>query len=130
MRLAGRSAIITGAAGGIGRAIAVAFANAGADLCLADVAPLDAVAATVIGLGRRAITAPADVTRRADVEAMVAGTVAAFGGVDILVNVAGIVSFGSAATLPETEWDRVLAINLKGTFLCCQAVIAPMRARN
>jgi len=130
MRLAGRSAIVTGAAGGIGRAVAVAFASAGADLCLADLAPLDDVAAAVGALGRRAIAAHTDVTRRSDVEAMVAGTVAAFGRVDILVNVAGIVSFGSAATLAEAEWDRVLAINLKGTFLCCQAVIAPMRARN
>jgi 3-oxoacyl-[acyl-carrier protein] reductase len=70
-----------------------------------------------------------DVTRRAEVHGTVDAARAAFGKVDILVNVAGIVSFGPASTLAENEWDRVLATNLKGTFLCCQAVIPLMRAQ-
>jgi 3-oxoacyl-[acyl-carrier protein] reductase len=118
--LAGRVALVTGAAGGIGRATAAALAEAGAALALADVreppAPDGALAMAV------------DVTRRDDVFAMVARTVERFGRLDILVNVAGVVSTGSAVTLAEAEWDRVLGINLKGSFLCCQAAIPAMRA--
>jgi 3-oxoacyl-[acyl-carrier protein] reductase len=125
-RLSGRVALVTGAAGGIGRAVALAFAQQGADLCLADIVAADEVAASV---GERAIVQRMDVTRRADIDAAVQAAHAAFGRLDILVNVAGIVSFGPAATLAEEEWDRVLAINLKGTFLCCQAVIPLMRAQ-
>ena len=128
-RLAGRAAIITGAAGSIGGAIARAFVAAGAALCLADIVAADALAAAITAQGGRAVATRLDVTQRAEVAATVAAVLAAFGRVDILVNVAGIVSFGAAATLAEAEWDRVLAINLKGTFLCCQAVIAPMRVR-
>jgi NAD(P)-dependent dehydrogenase (short-subunit alcohol dehydrogenase family) len=128
-RLQGQTAIVTGAAGSIGSAIALAFAAEGADLCLADTVPTDQLAASVTAQGRRALQVALDVTRSADVRQMVADTQAAFGRIDILVNVAGIVSFGNAESLAETEWDRVLDINLKGTFLCCQAVIGPMRAR-
>jgi 3-oxoacyl-[acyl-carrier protein] reductase len=128
-RLHGRTAIVTGAAGGIGRAISLAFAAEGADVCLADIVPAEALAAEIAALGRRAVALRTDVTQSEEVRAMVAGAQAAFGHVDILVNVAGIVSFGAAATLDEGEWDRVMAINLKGTFLCCQAVIAAMRPR-
>lgn len=118
--LNGRVALVTGAAGGIGRAVATALAEAGAKLALADVrqpsAPDGAFAMAV------------DVTRREDVRAMVARTVEHCGRLDILVNVAGVVSTGAAETLDEDEWDRVLDINLKGTFLCCQAAIPAMRA--
>ena len=118
--LAGRVALVTGAAGGIGRAVATALGNAGAPLALADIreppAPPDA------------LTMAVDVTRRDAIAAMVARTVERFGRLDILVNVAGVVSTGAAETLPEAEWDRVLGINLKGTFLCCQAAIPAMRA--
>jgi 3-oxoacyl-[acyl-carrier protein] reductase len=127
--LAGRVALITGAAGGIGRAVSRVFAEAGADMCLLDVAPPDAVAAEAAAFGVRAIACSADVTRREQVQAVVGRTVSELGRLDILVNVAGIVSFGAAATLSEAEWDRVIDINLKGTFLCCQAVISTMRAQ-
>ena len=129
MRLAGRVALVTGAAGGIGRAVCLAFAAAGADLCLLDVAAPDALGAEIAALGRRAVAVGADVTRRDQVQGAVGRAVAALGRLDILVNVAGIVSFGPAATLEEAEWDRVLAVNLKGTFLCCQAAIPAMRAQ-
>jgi 3-oxoacyl-[acyl-carrier protein] reductase len=127
--LSGRVALVTGAAGGIGRAIALAFAAHGADLCLADIASTDELVALVEQSGVRAIAQRMDVTRRAEVHSTVDATSAAFGKLDILVNVAGIVSFGPAATLAEDEWDRVLATNLKGTFLCCQAAIPLMRAQ-
>ncbi|HEV7264779.1 MAG TPA: SDR family NAD(P)-dependent oxidoreductase [Falsiroseomonas sp.] len=119
--LEGRVALVTGAAGGIGSATALALARAGARLALADrEAPGNAA--------QGALALAVDVTRAQQVQAMVARTVEAFGRLDILVNVAGVVSTGPAATLPEAEWDRVLDINLKGTFLCCQAAIPAMRA--
>lgn len=123
-RLAGRVALITGAAGGIGSAIGRAFSAASAELALLDRAAPDALAAE---LGSRTLALAADVTRRTEVQDAVARTIDAFGRLDILVNVAGIVSFGAAATLAEAEWDRVIDVNLKGTFLCCQAAIGPMR---
>ncbi|MBX6740781.1 MAG: SDR family oxidoreductase [Acetobacteraceae bacterium] len=126
-RLAGRVALITGAAGGIGGAVARAFAQEGAALCLADRRGVEAIVAEVAALGAQALGATLDVTRRAEIDRVVAQVLDAFSRLDILVNVAGIVSFGAAATLPEEEWDRVLGINLKGTFLCCQAVIPAMR---
>jgi 3-oxoacyl-[acyl-carrier protein] reductase len=69
------------------------------------------------------------VTRGAEVRGAVARCLDRFGRLDVLVTVAGVVSFGSAAALAESEWDRVLAVNLKGTFLCAQAAIAPMRVQ-
>lgn len=120
--LSGRVALITGAAGGIGGAVAREFAAAGARLALLDrAAPADAVPGALLLAG--------DVTDRASVQEAVARTLEAFGRLDILVNVAGVVSFGAAETLAEAEWDRVLDVNLKGTFLCCQAVIAAMRTQ-
>jgi 3-oxoacyl-[acyl-carrier protein] reductase len=79
--------------------------------------------------GRRVVDTPTDVTQAAQVNALIRATLQTLGKIDVLVNVAGTVSFGGAATLPEPEWERVLAVNLKGTFLCCQAAIAPMRAQ-
>ena len=128
-RLAGRVALVTGAAGGIGRAVSLAFAAEGAALCLADIVMPDGLASKVMAEGGRAVAVRTDVTRHEDVRDMAAYAAAALGGVDILVNVAGTVSFGSAKALEEAEWDRVLSVNLKGTFLCCQAVIAAMQAR-
>ena len=129
MRFAGRTALITGAGGGIGGAVARAFAVEGADLGLADIKPVAALADALRGQGRRVIDVPTDVTQAVQVQALVRDSVKALGRIDILVNVAGTVSFGSAESLAEAEWERVLAVNLKGTFLCCQAVIGCMRAQ-
>jgi len=123
--LAGRVALVTGAAGGIGRAVSRLFAAQGAHLALLDATPPDALAAE---LGPRCLALAGDVTKRQAAANAVARAVAAFGRLDILVNVAGIVSFGPAATLDEAEWDRVIDTNLKGTFLFCQAAIPAMRA--
>jgi 3-oxoacyl-[acyl-carrier protein] reductase len=119
--LAGRVALVTGAAGGIGSATARALAAAGARVAVADLAPPREGPDGALPLA-------VDVTDRGAVSAMVTATLDHFERLDILVNVAGIVSTGAAATLSEAEWDRVLAVNLKGTFLCCQAVIPAMRA--
>ncbi|MGI4940283.1 MAG: SDR family NAD(P)-dependent oxidoreductase [Janthinobacterium lividum] len=117
--LHGQVAFVTGAAGGIGGAAAAALEAQGARLALADLRPPAVADALNLSL---------DVTRRDAVQDAVAQVVATYGRLDILINAAGIVGAGTAATLDEAEWDRILSINLKGTFLCCQAVIAPMRA--
>ena len=125
--LAGRVALVTGAAGAIGSATAEALARQGADVVLADLAPLGPLEARLRELERQVIAASLDVTRSAEIDALVARTAERFGRLDILVNVAGTVSWGPAATLAEAEWRRVLDINLTGSFLCCQAVIPMMR---
>ena len=127
MRLEGRTALITGAAGGIGSATARAFAREGADLCLSDIGDTAIVTSEVKALGRRAIETRTDVTSRAEIRNMIDKAVEAFGRIDVLVTVAGVTSLGDAESLDEAEWDRVIDINLKGTWLCCQAIIAQMR---
>ncbi len=129
MRLVDRVGIVTGGAGIIGAAVAEAFAREGADVCVVDLHAAPPVVAAVERAGRHAIDVPTDVARKDQVSAMVRATLAAFGRIDILVNVAGITSFGSAASLEEAEWDRVLDTNLKSAFLCSQAVIPAMRER-
>ena len=123
--LSNRVALVVGAAGGLGQAIARGLAQAGADVALADLAagPLEALAAEVRSTtGRRALAATADVTRKSEVEAMVARVVDGLGRVDVLVNAAGVTRRAAAEEFPEAEWDRILAVKLKGTFLTCQAV--------
>ena len=127
MRLEGRTALITGAAGGIGSATALAFAYEGADLCLSDFADTGPIAAEVGKLGSRVVEVHADVTDRDQVHGMVTTALDALGRVDILATLAGVQSLGEAETLDEAEWDRIIDINLKGTWLCCQAVIPAMR---
>lgn len=127
MRLEGRTALITGAAGGIGSATARVFAREGADLCLSDFVETSSIAAEIGALGRRTIEARTDVTDRGQVEQLIATTLESFGRIDVLVTLAGVQSLGDAETLEEAEWDRVIDINLKGTWLCCQAVIPVMR---
>lgn len=127
--LSGKVALITGAAGGIGGAVARTFAARGAALCLADVQPLTALVNELTAQRATVTASNTDVTKRSAVRAMVDAAVAAHGRVDILVNVAGTVSFGACEAIDENEWDRVHAINLKGSFLCCQAVVPCMRAQ-
>ncbi len=121
--LAGRVALVTGGTGGIGSAVSQALAHYGAQVVAADLA--NRLGATEPGAGIEYVAL--DVTSAADVRQCVEGVVARHGRLDILVNVAGVVSVGNAQSLTEQEWDRVIDINLKGTFLCCQAVIPVMR---
>jgi len=125
MRLSGKVALVTGAQQGIGRAIAVALARAGADVCvnfLDDAERAERVADEIRSLGRRAVTVQADVAQAASVEAMVAAVVDALGPPEVLVNNAGVFPRASFLELQEREWDHVLGVNLKGSFLCAQAV--------
>lgn len=129
MRLEGKAAIVTGASRGLGRAIALAFAREGADVLVNYTSREEQageVAAAIESLGRRAILRRADVSDAAQVLAMVTAALTGFGRVDILVNNAGITMPKGLLETSEADWDRVLAINLKGIFLCCQAVAKPM----
>lgn len=122
-------ALVTGAAGAIGSATARTLAASGMDVCLVDQSTPHAIATEIETQGRRALSIEADVSQRDACQSMVSRTLDTLGRLDVLVNVAGVSSFGAAATLEEAEWDRVIAINLKGVFLSCQAAIAPMKTQ-
>jgi NAD(P)-dependent dehydrogenase (short-subunit alcohol dehydrogenase family) len=136
LALPGKVAVITGGGTGMGRAMALEFARAGADIVVASrtVANLERVAAEVRALGRRALVIRTDVSLKAEVDRMVDGTVEAFGRIDILVNNAGLGSgIGEDGRglgprdppwlidIPEDNWDPIIAVNLKGVYLCCAA---------
>ena len=128
-RLLDRVAIITGASGGLGRATALRFAQEGARLCLADRVPAGEILELVRAEGASAIEVETDVTVAGSVQAMVERTLAEFGKVDVLVNIAGVSSHGASDDVDEAEWDRVLRGNLTSVFLCCKAVLPAMRER-
>jgi 3-oxoacyl-[acyl-carrier protein] reductase len=127
--LAGRVALVTGSARGIGRAIALALAREGADIACADLLPTEDTARAVRALGRRAITLRVDIGRASHARRMIADTARRLGGLDILVNNAGIAHRDSLADTSGKTWDRVVGVVLKGTFLCCQAAAPAMRRR-
>jgi 3-oxoacyl-[acyl-carrier protein] reductase len=122
-------AIVTGGGAGIGRATCLAFAREGATVAVVDLKAADAVAGEIETVGGRAAPYAADVSRSADVEAMVDDVVRRFGSVDILVNNAGIGRPRGIVDVTEEEWDRTLAVDLKAHFLCCRAVVPHMRRR-
>jgi len=129
MRLAGKTALVTGAQQGIGRAIAVALARDGADVgvnYLDDRAAAERVVAEVQGAGRRACLVPGDVSRPNDAESMVAAVARELGAPTILVNNAGVFPRVDFLAMTEAEWDHVLDVNLKGSFLCAQAAARRM----
>jgi NAD(P)-dependent dehydrogenase (short-subunit alcohol dehydrogenase family) len=131
-RLDGKAAIVTGAAQGIGAAYAKALAAAGARVCVSDIADASDVARIISSAGGEALAVRADVTDARSVEEMVESTVKAFGGVDILVNNAAIFGTleGKAFTeIGSAEWDAVHAVNVRGVFECCKAVVPRMRKR-
>ena len=127
--MAGKVALITGGRSGLGRALALAFAEAGADVAICSRTVkgggLEAVADEIRKLGRRGLAIKADVSHKADVENMVKKTVAELGDIDILINNAGISQRSLRLSLLETEeevWDKVIDTNLKGLYLCSQVV--------
>jgi NAD(P)-dependent dehydrogenase (short-subunit alcohol dehydrogenase family) len=133
MELTGKTAIVTGAGRGIGEGIATVLAREGANVVLTARKPdeINAVANKISGSGGKALAVTADSSKKADVQAMAAAVIKAFGAIDILVNNAGIEAPPCLAKdLPEEQWDRVLGVNLKGVFLCCQAVIPQMMKQN
>ena len=121
--LEGKTALVTGGGTGLGRAMALALAEAGADVALAArrIDKLEEAAGQIRALGRRAEAIPLDLTDDQSPAAAVAAAESALGPLDILVNNSGISGAGWAADLPLKEWDRVVATNLRGAFLTCQA---------
>jgi NAD(P)-dependent dehydrogenase (short-subunit alcohol dehydrogenase family) len=122
MKLEGKTAIITGAAAGIGAASASLFAREGANVIAVDIDHTTLRKATE-AIGSRCISIQADVSHRADVERVVAQTMERFGRLDILFNNAGIVPTGKIDATNEETWDRTMAINVKSMYLFCQATI-------
>ncbi len=131
MSLRGKVALVSGASRGLGRGIALALAQAGADLALASrsSAALEEVAAEVRDQGRQALPLPVDVSTVAGAQAMVARSVEAFGRLDVLVNAAGIQIRKPALEMTEEDWDRLLGLNLKSVFFACQAAGRVMLAQ-
>ena len=130
MTVAGKSAVVTGGASGIGRGISLRLARDGADVALLDrnLAGAEAVAREVRALGRRALAVEVDVARAASVAAAVEQARGTLGALQILVNSAGICAFVPLAQMTEAIFDEMLAVHLKGVFLCTRAVLPDMLA--
>ena len=128
MSLSGKSAIVTGSSSGIGREIALTLAADGASVTVADrnLEGAESVARQIVESGGAARAAQADVTDSGQVDELVASAVAAYGSVDILVNVAGFGFNSPIVNMREEDWDLVLGVNLKGQFLCCRAAARRM----
>lgn len=122
--LKGKTALVTGAAQGLGREIALALAESGASLILSDIQSPEAAAQAVEKAGAPWMAVQADITAEDQVKAMARKAIAEYGRVDILINNAGASQLSYTATqdLPKTQWDSILGINLTGTFLCCKHI--------
>jgi 3-oxoacyl-[acyl-carrier protein] reductase len=130
--LTGRTALVTGASRGIGAAIALSLADAGASIAVnyrERATEADAVARAITAIGRRAVTVPADVSDSAAVASMIRAVVANLGPIDILINNAGVGLIRGIDDLTEADFDQTIAVNLKSVFLCTQAVLPHMRAQ-
>ncbi len=129
MRLKDRAAIVTGAAKGIGKAIALTFMREDAKVALVDVdiGLLETAKNNIKNTRGEAIIVPCDITKSVEVKAMVNRVQKAFGRIDILVNNAGIIRRGSIETVTEEDWDQVIDVNLKGTFNCSKAIVEIMK---
>lgn len=123
-RLKGKIALVTGSAQGLGKEIASSLAQNGCSLVLADIAYPEETAKQIEEIGSRSISVKADISDEGEVKDMVEKVISEYKKVDILVNNAGISQLGYTATedLPIEEWDKIIAVNLRGTFLCCKHV--------
>ena len=131
MRLTGQVALVTGAGRGIGRAVAAAFAREGALVVLAarSTRELASIQREIEAAGGRALVVPTDVRQEPAVAALVSRTLAESGRIDCLVTAAGLAAFGPLADAKTEDWDQLMAVNLRGVFLCCRAVLPAMTAQ-
>jgi len=131
-KLAGKTALVTGGNSGIGQAVALAYAQAGADVCVAwfeNPAAAETTVKRIVALGRQAIAVRVDVTAEKSVAALFAAHKKRFGKLDILVNNAGIQKSQSIARTTLADWERMMAVHLRGAFLCSKAAAAAMKPR-
>jgi citronellol/citronellal dehydrogenase len=135
MKLADKVAIVTGSSRGLGKAIALAFAEEGADVVVAArtetemerlPGTINKTAEQIQAMGRRVLAVKCDVTSEEDVEAMVHRAIEEFGRIDVLVNNAGVLFFSPIVDTTVKRWDLIMRINLRGAFLCCKAVLPKM----
>jgi 3-oxoacyl-[acyl-carrier protein] reductase len=133
MRLKDKVAIVTGSSRGVGKAIAIAYGEAGADVVVnysSSQKSADEVVQKIKSFGSRAIAVKADIAKKAEVEMLTQAAIDEFGRIDILVNNAGFTRPAMMLKMTEDEWDQVLDIHLKGAFLCSQAAALHMKDRN
>jgi NAD(P)-dependent dehydrogenase (short-subunit alcohol dehydrogenase family) len=123
-RLEGKTALVTGSAQGLGKEIALGLAQSGCSLVLADIVDPEETARQVAETGSRSVSVKADISDEAEVEKMVGKAISEYDRIDILVNNAGIsqLSYTASEDLPVEEWDKIMSVNLRGTFLCCKHV--------
>jgi 3-oxoacyl-[acyl-carrier protein] reductase len=119
-RLQSKVAIVTGGGRGIGKQIALTFAQEGADIVIGDITEMETAAKEIRATGQKVITVTTDVSNKLQARNLISTAIREFNRVDILVNNAGIIRNGPFLKLSEDEWDTVLDVNLKGTFLCTQ----------
>ena len=130
MKLKGKAAIVTGGAGGIGKALATRLAADGASIVIADLQRYDIAAAELAKDGAQTLGLKVDVSSEADTARMAGETVKAFGRIDVLVNCAAMfaaVKLGPFEEIPVDEWKRLMEVNIMGVALCCKAVTPQMR---
>ena len=129
MKLKDRAAIVTGGARGIGKAIALSLLTEGAKVAIidSDKERLAKLKKETEKRNKEVMAIPCDITKSSEVNGMVDQVQKAFGRIDILVNNAGIIRRGTIETVTEEDWDRVIEVNLKGTFNCCKAVAGIMK---
>ena len=129
--LAGKTCLVTGAANGIGKASATLYASKGANVALVDLQESvhDVAQKLAKEYGVKTISIIGDITNKESIANMIDKTKAAFGGIDVLANIAGAVELEDAEKLPEAYWDKMMTVNAKGTFLMCQLVGCEMIAQ-
>jgi len=129
MRLTGKVALVTGAGRGIGKAVALSLSKQGAKVVVNDInlQSAEETCEEIRALGHEALPVKADVSKKVEVVKMVDTVIKAFGSIDVLVNNAGIFSSTSLDDMTENEWNRMMDVNLKGVFLCCQIIMKHMK---